>query len=245
MAAASALQDDPDRESLVKADPVQSLFNVRQAGNRCAVLLKESPSDTLHFSLEAYARITQQRDVSAHSRAYSVEQILPEIGEHIPITIVHERENWLADVGVLALGNVEICDVTVERSPDKTVVVVELSVLDIFLCRSHSLVHVAEDSQCVLCFLMLGSRGRNSRLRRLIFVARFDNIVISNEIMLAQRDDTVQILFGIRCVYLTFGQLSLGGVDCVAQGLDFNFSQVQFCPGSIQSELVGTRIHNE
>ena len=59
MVAVSALENDSNRKSLVKAHPVQSLFDVGQAADGRAILLKESPSDTLHFALEALARVAQ------------------------------------------------------------------------------------------------------------------------------------------------------------------------------------------
>ena len=90
MTAVSALEHDSNRKSLVKPHPIQSLFDIRQAPDRCAVLLKQPPSDTLHFPLEALARVAQQRNVGAHSWPDSVKQVFPEIGEHVPVAIIHE-----------------------------------------------------------------------------------------------------------------------------------------------------------
>jgi hypothetical protein len=108
MAAVGAFEDDSNRKSLVKPHPIQSLFDIWQAANGSAVLLKEPPSDTLHFSLKALARVAQQRNVRAHSWPYSIEQVFPEISEHVPVTIVHQRKNRLARVGVLPLGDVQV-----------------------------------------------------------------------------------------------------------------------------------------
>ena len=58
MVRVAALQNDSNRKSLIKSHPVQSLFDVWQAGDSCPVLLKESPPDTLYLALEASPRIT-------------------------------------------------------------------------------------------------------------------------------------------------------------------------------------------
>src|SRR5271155_1067566 len=59
MVGVAALQYDSNRESLIQTHPVQSLFDVWQATDSCAVLLKESPPNALHLTLEASPRITQ------------------------------------------------------------------------------------------------------------------------------------------------------------------------------------------
>src|SRR5262249_9616424 len=114
MRSVGALEDDTNRKSLVKADPVQSLLDIWQAGDGCAVLLKQPPSYSLHLSPEALGRIAHQRYVCGHSRAYAIEQVFPEISEHVPITIIHNRQHRLTDIRVLTFGNVEISDVAVE-----------------------------------------------------------------------------------------------------------------------------------
>src|SRR6266446_2039890 len=59
MATVTTLQNNSNRKSLVKSYPVQSLFYVGQAADGCPVLLKESPSDAFHLTLEALAGIAQ------------------------------------------------------------------------------------------------------------------------------------------------------------------------------------------
>lgn len=58
MIAITSLKNDSNRKSLIESDPVQGLFDVGQATDGCAVLLKESPPDTLYLALEASPRIT-------------------------------------------------------------------------------------------------------------------------------------------------------------------------------------------
>ena len=45
------------------------------------------------------------------------------------------------------------------------------------------------------------------------FVARFDHVVVGNEVALAWRDDSIQVLLRIRRVDLALGQLRGGGID--------------------------------
>ena len=206
----AVLEDDANREALVKTDPVQGLFNVRQPGDSRAVLLKESPSETLYFSPESFTRITQQRYVGARSGVYTLEQILSEICEHVPVAAIHENENGLADISVLAFGDIEVCDIAVERSPHEAIVVVELGVINLLLRRSKSLINIPEDSQRVLGFLELRGCGRDACLRPPIFVSGLDDVIVSNEVVLAQRDDTVQILFRLRRANSLLVELRIG-----------------------------------
>src|SRR5713101_3819487 len=59
MICVAALQYNSNWKSLIQTHPVQSLFDVWQATDSCAVLLKESPPDALYLTLEASPRITQ------------------------------------------------------------------------------------------------------------------------------------------------------------------------------------------
>src|SRR5690242_2008055 len=149
MAIVSGLQDDANRKTLIKTYPVESLLDLWQAGHGRAVLLKEAPADTLHFTREPFAGVAEQRYICSHTRTYSIEQILPEVGEHVPGVIVHKSQHRLTAVGILAAGNVEICNVTIEWGPYKAIIIIELSVIDLLRGRTYSLVHVTQDAQSI------------------------------------------------------------------------------------------------
>ena len=93
--AVTTLQNNPNRKSLVEAHPVQSLLDVGQAADSRAIFLKQSPSNTLHLALEAFAGITQQRHLRRHPWPYAIKQVLPEVREHVPLAIVDQRQDRL------------------------------------------------------------------------------------------------------------------------------------------------------
>src|SRR5271165_2614790 len=152
MSAVTALQNDSNRKSLVKSYPVQSLFHIWQAAYRRAVFLKESPPNPLHFSFKPLPGIAQQCHVGLHSWTYVLKQVLPEIREHVPVTIIDQRQDGLADVSVLSLRNIQIGDKTVERRAYKAVVGIQLRILDRFLRRPQPLIDVAKHAQSILRF---------------------------------------------------------------------------------------------
>ncbi len=210
MGGVAGLQKYSNWKSLVQSYPVQSLFDVRQAADGRTVFLKESPSDTFDLSLEPLARVAQQRNLRGHVWSNPVKQVLPEIREHVPFAAIHQRQDGLPRVGVLSLRNVEIGDVAVERRSHEAVVVVKLSVFDRFLRRTQSLIHVAHDSQLVLCLLKLGTRAGNGSLGRFEFVTRLDQVVLRDGVKFVQGDDTIQVLPVVRRINLAIGQLRCG-----------------------------------
>src|SRR5262245_33164630 len=153
MTGVSRLENDSNRKALIESHPVKGLLDIRQTGDACVIRLEDSPSDSLDLALEVLAGVTEQRDVGVHSRPDSIEQILPEIREHVPVAVVDEYKYRLPDVGVLPFGDVQVGHVAIERRLHEAVVVVELRLLDRFLRRADSLIDVARTSQCILCLL--------------------------------------------------------------------------------------------
>src|SRR5579862_8821351 len=85
-----ALEGHAHREALRQPDPVERLFDFGKTLHGRTIVLIERPSDALHPSTKSFVWIAQQINLRRHAGADVAEEILAEIREHIPGSIVDQ-----------------------------------------------------------------------------------------------------------------------------------------------------------
>ncbi len=130
MVVVSAFQYDANRKSLIKPHPVERLFDIWETANSRDILLRHSPSNTLHLTLEMFPGVAQQRHIGSHSWTDPIEDVFAEIRKDIPVAIIYQHQDRLPGISELPLRYIQIGDVAVERRAHQAVVVVQLRVLE-------------------------------------------------------------------------------------------------------------------
>src|SRR5262249_19103328 len=108
-------------KALREPHPVERRLDGRKEAGAGPVALLHRPADALHFPAQATAGVIEDVDLRGHAGADVAQERLAEVPDDVPGARVDEREDLAPLEGVVALGDVEVGDVAVERRRDAAI----------------------------------------------------------------------------------------------------------------------------